>query len=249
LLLFAGAAVLPGAPGFARDLLSPGLLPRHGIGPRLSAPPASAPGYGATQPATPLLPADELNYGTLPPAAPLPPADELNYGTLEPAAPLPPTAGLGLSLPSPFGSVLDPAAIDADDAGAAARGNPEAGATIPAPSLARARPGKLHLDCAVIPQTLQSGGEYWQTLPYAAMPARLAPPGRPGASLADPIRGPSGNRTNLQAPGPAGAWCRPPPIPIADTSPLANRGFWIPASLVLFGIGVFWLSRGLALPP
>jgi hypothetical protein len=36
---------------------------------------------------------------------------------------------------------------------------------------------------------------------------------------------------------------------MADSSPLANRGFWIPASLVLFGVGVFWLSRGMVLPP
>jgi hypothetical protein len=98
-------------------------------------------------------------------------------------------------------------------------------------------------------QTLQSGGEYWNTLPYGAMPTSLAPPVRRAASLADPVGGPSGDRFNLPTPGAAGAWCRPPPVPIAETSPLSNQNFWIPTLLVAFGVGVFWLSRGLEMPP
>jgi hypothetical protein len=244
-LLFAGAALVPVAYCFAGGLPSP----VHLVRPHLSAPPGSA---LTLPPATSVPPtASAPGYVTFPLARPLAPTrNALGYGILPSAAPLPPTAGLGLSLPSPFGFPFDPTAaiaVDADDI--AAGDSPGAAETIPAPSPTRATPGLLHLDCAVIPKTLQSGGEYWQALPYAAMPTRLAPPPRVDGGLADPIRGPSGNRSNLQAPGPAGAWCRPPPIPIADTSPLANRGFWIPASLVLVGVGVFWLSRGIELPP
>jgi len=179
------------------------------------------------------------------------PASELGYVTALPAAPLPPTAGLGLSLPSPFGWALDPIAgitTQVDEA-AAADASLAAATTIAAPRLRRAAPGSIHIDCEWAAQTLQSGGEFWNTLPLGAMPNRLAPPVRLGASLADPARGPSGDRSNLPPPGPAGAWCRPPPVPIADTSPLANRNFWIPALLVAFGVGVFWLSRGLEMPP
>ena len=81
------------------------------------------------------------------------------------------------------------------------------------------------------------------------MPTSLAPPVRRAASLADPVGGPSGDRFNLPTPGAAGAWCRPPPVPIAETSPLSNQNFWIPTLLVAFGVAVFWLSRGLEMPP
>jgi hypothetical protein len=179
------------------------------------------------------------------------PANELGYGAALPAAPLPPTAGLDLSLPSPFGWALDPIAgitTQVDEA-AAAGASLAADTTIAAPRPRGTAPGSLQMDCEWTAQTLQSGAEYWNTLPYGATPTSLGPPVRLAASLADPVLGPSGNRTNLPPPGPAGAWCRPPPVPIAETSPLANRNFWIPALLVAFGVGVFWLSRGLEMPP
>lgn len=47
----------------------------------------------------------------------------------------------------------------------------------------------------------------------------------------------------------AGAWCRPAPSPFAYSGPLSNRAFWTPIAVVLFGIGVLWLSRGVKLPP
>jgi hypothetical protein len=40
-----------------------------------------------------------------------------------------------------------------------------------------------------------------------------------------------------------------PPLPFADSSPLASRAFWTPIILVLSAVGVLWLSRGVRLPP
>jgi hypothetical protein len=180
------------------------------------------------------------------------PANELGYGTALPAAQLPPTAGLSLSLPSPFGWALNPIAgitTQVDEAAAAADASLVAATTIAAPRPREATPGSIHIDCAWMALTLQSGGDNWNTLPYDAMPTSLAPPVRLGASPANPVQGPSGNRSNLPRPGPAGAWCRPPPVPIAQTSPLSNQSFWIPVLLATFGVGVFWLSRGLEMPP
>jgi hypothetical protein len=179
------------------------------------------------------------------------PQSMIDYSALPPAMPLPPTAGLALSLPSPFGWALDPVA----GLGAQVDDNPATDALLAADTkiaaarLRGAAPAKLEIECGWVTRTLQMGGEYWNGLPYGAMPTSLAPPIRLGASLADPIQGPSGDRSNLPPPGPAGAWCRPPPVPIAETSPLANRTFWIPATILAFGIGVFWLSRGLEMPP
>ena len=180
------------------------------------------------------------------------PANEPGYATSLPSAPLPPTVGLDLSLPSPFGWALDPIAgitTQIDEARAASDASLAEDTTIAAPRLRGAVPGSMHIDCAWAAQTLQSGGEYWNTLPDGAMPTSLAAPVRLAAPLADPVLGPRGNRSNLPPPGPAGAWCRPPPVPIAETSPLSNQSFWIPALLVAFGVGVFWLSRGLEMPP
>jgi hypothetical protein len=179
------------------------------------------------------------------------PASELGYGKALPTPPLPPTAGLDLSLPSPFGWALDPIAgiaTEGEGAAAAADASLAEVATMAAPRLRGAAPGSLHIDCGWAARTLQAGGEYWNTLPVGAMPTRLAPPTRLAGSPANPVQGPSGDRSNLPPLGPAGAWCRPPAIPIGKTSPLSNQSFWIPALLVAFGIGVFWLSRGLEMP-
>lgn len=98
--------------------------------------------------------------------------------------------------------------------------------------------------CEQLPQQLQAFGEYWNNHSVAGPPVRLS------ANIsADPVRGPSGDPSNLPWPGPAGAWCRPLPLPFADSSPLASRAFWTPVAFVLFGIAVLWLSRGVKLPP
>jgi hypothetical protein len=72
----------------------------------------------------------------------------------------------------------------------------------------------------------------------------------PGASIypSDPTLSPTGDRTNVPPPGAAGAWCRPAPVPFSESSPLENRVLWIIGAIMLGGLAVFWLSRGLKLP-
>ena len=66
--------------------------------------------------------------------------------------------------------------------------------------------------------------------------------------LGDPTSGPTGDRSNLPPPGPAGAWCRPLPVPFAQSDPLASRTLWIWVGVLLVMVFVFWLSRGWKMP-
>jgi len=99
---------------------------------------------------------------------------------------------------------------------------------------------------------LQSGGEFWSGEAASASPVQF-PPGlftKP-VEIENPLGGlgPNGNATNLNSPGPAGGWCRPPHAPFAESSPLEDRLLWIGAGIMLGGILVFWLSRGLKIAP
>jgi hypothetical protein len=94
-----------------------------------------------------------------------------------------------------------------------------------------------------LPDQLQTGGERWNTNSAASPPVQLA------ANIpAYSIQGPTGYLSNLPSQGPVGAWCRPGPLPFASSGPLANRAFWTPIAVVLFGAAVLWLSRGVKLP-
>jgi hypothetical protein len=95
--------------------------------------------------------------------------------------------------------------------------------------------------CGELARQLQSLGKYWNGRTVSGMPGLLA------ANSAAVSGG--GNSSNLSLEGRAGAWCRPAPVPFADSSPLASRAFWQPIAVVSFGVVVFWLSRGVRLPP
>jgi hypothetical protein len=108
------------------------------------------------------------------------------------------------------------------------------GATEVTPITASSAPAEgIQMVCEQTPQEMQAGGEFWNfnvgSGPPVDLPLREFAPN----SLADPIRGPSGDRSNLTPPGPVGAWCRPPPLPFADSSPLASRVFWASIAFVL----------------
>jgi hypothetical protein len=103
---------------------------------------------------------------------------------------------------------------------------------------------------------LQSGGEYWNSQEANFGGARLAPAQFPlgvftkPVVLANPLGafGPTGDRTNLVAPGPAGGWCRPSRAAFSLSSPLENNLLWIAFSLALGALLVAWVSRGARLP-
>ena len=103
---------------------------------------------------------------------------------------------------------------------------------------------------------LQAGGEYWSHQEAGVVGAGLAPVQFPLGVLARSISfaglqgglGPTGNRTNLAAPGPAGGWCRPGRELFSLTSPLEDSLLWIAFSVVLGALLVVWLSRGARLP-
>ena len=103
---------------------------------------------------------------------------------------------------------------------------------------------------------LQAGGEYWNDERAGIGGARLAPAQFPLGAFARPVRlanplsglGPTGDRTNLAAPGPAGAWCRPGRGAFPLTSPLEDDLLWIGFSIALGALLVAWLSRGARLP-
>jgi hypothetical protein len=80
----------------------------------------------------------------------------------------------------------------------------------------------------------------------------LDPSGRGSDSASvypsDPTLSPTGDPTNVPPPGAAGSWCRPPPVPFAESSPLESRTLWIIGAIMLVGLAVFWLSRGINLP-
>jgi hypothetical protein len=104
-------------------------------------------------------------------------------------------------------------------------------------------PAAARTVCEPFSRQLQRVGEYWNDYSIGGSPVKLA-----GNLASDPTRGPTGDSPNVLPQGPAGAWCRPP-LPFADSSPLASRAFWTPIILVLSAVGVLWLSRGVRLPP
>jgi hypothetical protein len=116
--------------------------------------------------------------------------------------------------------------------------------------------GGIHPICDEnqLPKRLQAGMEFWDAQARSIAPVQL-PSGIFAASsllnanfLGDPISGPSGERSNLPSPGPAGAWCRPGPVPFFESSPLARRVLWMPVIVILAIFVLFWLSRGMKMP-
>ncbi|MBV8399998.1 MAG: hypothetical protein JOZ17_14860 [Acetobacteraceae bacterium] len=99
---------------------------------------------------------------------------------------------------------------------------------------------------------MQAGGNFWNAQAVSASPVPLVPNQFSrlitSDSLEDPTKGPSGGRTNVPAEGPAGAWCRPPPVPVSQADPFQNPSLVVPALLLAFGSLVFWLSRGFRTP-
>ncbi len=103
---------------------------------------------------------------------------------------------------------------------------------------------------------LQAGGEYWNDEGTSLGGARLAPAQYPlgvfmrPIMLANPLGGlgPTGDRSNLVAPGPAGGWCRPGRESFSLSSPLEDDLLWIAFSIVLGALLVALLSRGARLP-
>jgi hypothetical protein len=196
-----------------------------------------------------------------PAGLPLPPVDPnlpARYGDyipgtqqLEPTMWFPPSATLaGLpgggvaGLPQAQGSdgfisgtinsaLLDP--TDQTDGGMVSAGS--------ALSVALAPDGAAWYGCEQMPGQIQSGGEYWNGHATGRFPAMLAA-NVPG----DPVEGPSSDPSNLLAKGRAGAWCRPRPLAFANSSPLASRTFWVPVAILLAGVSLFLLSRGVRLP-
>jgi hypothetical protein len=119
-----------------------------------------------------------------------------------------------------------------------------------------AEAGAIGPTCAenAVADRLQAGAEYWQgtNLGGARLATAQFPPGvftRP-VMLASPLAslGPSGDRSNLVAPGSPGGWCRPGREPFSLTSPLGNDLLWIAGSIALGAALVAWLSRGARLP-
>jgi hypothetical protein len=95
---------------------------------------------------------------------------------------------------------------------------------------------------------LQNGGAFWTPQARSAVPVQFPASVFTGNRLGsqDPVAlGPAGHPVNLPAEGQAGSWCRPPPVPMSQSSPFVTRAFWI---VMLFPMGVFvvfLLSRGL----
>ena len=119
----------------------------------------------------------------------------------------------------------------------------------PAPDDTAGAPAGIHMVCEGLPWQLQAGGEFWNTQAVSVTPVQFPWGQFASNALGDPTQGPSGHPSNVSAPDPAGAWCRPPAVPFAQSSPLMSRTFWMPIGIVLLGIAVLWLSRGVKLPP
>jgi hypothetical protein len=96
--------------------------------------------------------------------------------------------------------------------------------------------------CEQAPGQVRTGGQYWNGQTSLPMPAVLAP-NAPG----DPVEGPNGDPSNLLGDGRAGGWCRPHPLPFADSSPMARRNFWLALAILLTGSGLFVPTRGVRL--
>jgi hypothetical protein len=96
--------------------------------------------------------------------------------------------------------------------------------------------------CAQLTETPAPGSSYWNSEAGSAMPSLLA-----ASNILAAVGPASGMPNQLSAPGSAGVWCRPGPVPIGDSGP-ASRAFWVPVLILLFGLIVFWITRGFALP-
>jgi hypothetical protein len=101
-----------------------------------------------------------------------------------------------------------------------------------------------------VPNELQIGGEFWNAHAASRPPAQFAKGVFVGGDLGDPLGdlGPTGNRTNLPRPGPAGAWCSPGYTPFSLSGPLVSAALWILFSILLAALLVAWLSRSHRLP-
>jgi hypothetical protein len=96
---------------------------------------------------------------------------------------------------------------------------------------------------------LQAGGKFWSQQRESALPVQFPRAVYSGIEVRNPLGDlPSGNPSNIPSPGPAGGWCRPLPTPFYGTSPLENRLLWIGFSLLVGGLLVFYLSRGVRRP-
>jgi hypothetical protein len=93
-------------------------------------------------------------------------------------------------------------------------------------------------------EQLQTGADHSNTISTSSLPVQLA------ANIpAQLSQGSAGYMSDLPSQGLAGAWCRPAPLPFVYSGPLANPAFWTPIAVVLCGVAVLWLSRGVNLPP
>jgi hypothetical protein len=117
-----------------------------------------------------------------------------------------------------------------------------AGSAGSALSVAAAPYGAAWYGCEQLPGEIRSGGGYWKGHASGRLPA-VSPVSVPG----DPVEGPAGDPSNLLAKGRAGAWCRPRPLAFANSSSLASRTFWVPVAILLTGVSLFLLSRGVRL--
>jgi hypothetical protein len=98
---------------------------------------------------------------------------------------------------------------------------------------------------------LEAGGKYWNVQGLLAKPEQFLPGMATGIGVGNPVGGlgRSGNQSNVDHPGPAGGWCRPAPVPFWQSNPLAWPLLWIGVAALLVGVVVFWLSRGIKIPP
>ena len=127
----------------------------------------------------------------------------------------------------------------------------------PPPTVRGAAPGSgIHPVCIddETAMRLQAGGKFWTAQAMSGAPVQFPLGVFSGSALdvanplGDPTIGPSGDRSNLLPPGLAGAWCRPLPVPFAQSSPLASRTLWVWIVALLVMVFVFWLSRGWKMP-
>lgn len=99
-------------------------------------------------------------------------------------------------------------------------------------------------------EQLQASGQFWNAQAVSATPVQFPQGTFTGIDLQNPLGdlGPSGNPSNLSPQGPGGGWCRPPPGPFSQSSPLESRLVWVGTVSALVGVLVFWLSRGMKMP-
>jgi hypothetical protein len=98
---------------------------------------------------------------------------------------------------------------------------------------------------------LEAGGKYWNVQGLLAKPEQFLPGMATGIGVGNPVGGlgRSGNQSNVAQPGPAGGWCRPGAQPFWRSSPLESPFLWTGVAALLVGVVVFWLSRGIKIPP